>query len=83
MLKSKIDLLVLSEDRNRDISRSFEELVKNLEKNQPQTMIFKSFFWNRTHTVGPPKEYIFLTTFYGLYFSHHHTLHITNCLLGL
>ena len=28
------------------------------------------FFFN----VGPPKESIFLTTFYGLYFSHH--LHI-------
>ena len=30
--------------------------------------------------LGPPKEDIFLTTFYGLYFSYHHTLH---CLLGL
>ena len=27
--------------------------------------------------VGPPKESIFLTTIYGLYFSHHYT-HITN-----
>ena len=27
--------------------------------------------------VGSPKEDIFLTTFYGLYFSHHFT-HITN-----
>ena len=37
------------------------------------------FFLN----VGPLNEDIFLTTFYALYFSHHYTLHITNCLLGL
>ena len=36
---------------------------------------FKHFF-----DVGHPKENIFLTTIYGLYFSHHYAHYITNSL---
>ncbi len=41
---------------------------------QGSFFIFFYFFFN----VGPPKDSIFLTTFYGLYFSHQlHMLQIT------
>ena len=41
-----------------------------------------SVFTNSFFNVGPPKKGIFLTTIYGLYFSHHY-IHIINYNLSL
>ena len=52
MLKSKIDLLVLSEDRNRDISRSFEELVKMSKISAPNHYFQKFFVMHVTERMS-------------------------------
>ena len=52
-------------------SRGIQIIVKGYANNSIWGMpIFVNYFFNND---GTPKESIFLTTIYGLYFSHHYT----------
>ena len=63
---------------HKNTSTSLHNNLKVTLLGKADKVIIKGFFM-----LVLPRRTFFLTTFYSLYCSHHHILHITNCLPDL